>query len=243
MKKSRAFGAALLGSALLISIYIGGSAGAGILQKLRPPKAVMTSPSAGDVFFPGDQVTIKWDVKPGDIRFCEQELFLVVNGGKWFRITRELGDESRSFEWTVPDTPTDNAILVINLGCDQRPYIPFEGSNAQTQAPFQILPARNGHQSIEVAALERTTVQPGEDIPVRWKSSVEDVDAFEVMVSYDRGAHFLSIAETRDTSFVWTAPKDFSGSVTFSVVARKSNGERIEASPRSDSLIDIRRQQ
>lgn len=244
MKNSRAFATALLMSALLISVFGAGSTGAGALQKIKPPTATMTSPRNGEVFIPGDQVTIAWDVKEGNVSFCEQELHLMVNGGKeWIRLTRELGDDVRQFEWTVPDIPTENAMIEISLGCDRRPYLPFEGVNIQSQAVFQILPARNGHQSVEVASPEKTTVQPGDDVPVRWKSSVEDVEAFEVMVSYDRGAHFHSVGETRDTSMVWSVPKDFSGTVAFTVVARKSNGARVEAVPGSGSMIDIKRQQ
>lgn len=244
MKSSGAFAAALLVSAVLISVSGAGSAGGAALQKIKPPTATMTSPRNGEVFLPGDQVTIAWDVKAGSVSFCEQELYLLVNGGKqWVRLTRELGDDVRQFEWTVPDIPTENAMIEISLGCDRRPYLPFEGVNIQSHAVFQILPARSGYQSVEVASLEKTTVQPGEDIPVRWKSSVEDVEVFEVMVSYDRGAHFHSILETRDTSIVWTAPKDFSGTVAFSVVARKSNGARVEAAPGSSSMIDVKRQQ
>jgi hypothetical protein len=228
---------------LLVSISGDGSAVTRRSQsKIKPPTATMTYPRMGDVFVPGEQVTVTWEVNPGNVSFCEQELHLILNGGKqWVRISRELGEESRSFEWTVPDMPTEHAVLAINLGCDRRPYASFEGVNVQSQAVFQILPARDGYQGVEVAS-GKTSAHPGEQVPVTWTSSVVDVDQFEVLISYDRGASFNSIGETRDTNFVWTVPKDFSGSVVFSIVARRFNGTRVESSLRPDPPMVVRRQ-
>jgi hypothetical protein len=106
--------------------------------------AKLISPEAGDVVFPGQKLQIVWEELlpklPVDLSWCEAELCLSLDGGKSFPyiITPlPLGPTSRilSFDWTVPNLPTNEAVLDIRFGCEQ--FFP-ETRSVQTASAFVI---------------------------------------------------------------------------------------------------------
>ena len=101
--------------------------------------ATLISPRAGDVFVPGQVVRIAWKaVFPNllDLNWCEAELRLSLNGGTTFTwITGERDPRFKHFDWTVPNTPTNAAVLDIHFGC--LGYYP-ETESLQVQSTFVI---------------------------------------------------------------------------------------------------------
>src|SRR5882762_3938933 len=104
--------------------------------------AKLVSPQAGDVVFPGQKVRIVWEALfpklPVDLSWCEADIWLSLDGGKSFPmiITPYRFDSrngTRSFDWTVPNTPTAAAVLDIRFGCEQ--YYP-ETRSVQTASSF-----------------------------------------------------------------------------------------------------------
>jgi hypothetical protein len=106
--------------------------------------AKLVSPQAGDVLFPGEKVRIVWEALlpklPVDLSWCEAEIYLSLDGGKSFPLLVTpwpYGPNSRilSFDWTVPNTPTNEAVMDIRFGCEQ--YFP-ETRSVQTASSFVI---------------------------------------------------------------------------------------------------------
>ena len=100
--------------------------------------AELISPTAGEVLVPGQVVRVEWkSVLPDmDLNWCETEIRLSLDGGRTFTwITGERDPREKYFDWTVPNTPTNAAVLDIHFGC--LGYYP-ETTSLQVQSPFVI---------------------------------------------------------------------------------------------------------
>ncbi len=84
--------------------------------------ARLISPTAGQVLYAGQTVRVEWQARlpHTDAVGCEMELVLSLDGGSTFNIyiTPPLDPQARYFYWTVPNTPTNAAVLDIRFGCD-----------------------------------------------------------------------------------------------------------------------------
>jgi hypothetical protein len=208
-------------------------------SKSKRPKVRMTSPQRGDVFTPGQVVTIAWEYVdangfPFDPTWCEQEVFLSLDGGQSLalRITPGLDPKVRSYEWTVPNAPTQRAVLDIHYGCEADSF-PHEVPNVQLAAPFSILPDRNSAREITLNALPRQIVS-GSTLDVSWNSTVEDVVSYEAQVSFDRGGSYSALRSGTDQSISWQVPVEYIGPLVFRVVATTADGSTVE------SVVDAR---
>jgi hypothetical protein len=86
-------------------------------------KVNLISPVAGQVLYPGQRIMVEWRHKVPDIPLagCESEAWLSLDGGITFPTWLTFLDpRSTSFLWTVPNTPTNSAVLDIRFGCDLR---------------------------------------------------------------------------------------------------------------------------
>lgn len=102
--------------------------------------AKLISPTAGQVLYPGEQVRIEWTPSFPDMKnlhLCEMEIVLSLDGGRTFSIwiTTAITPNSRYFDWTVPNTPTNAAVLDIRFGCEL--YYP-ESRSPQPASTFVI---------------------------------------------------------------------------------------------------------
>jgi hypothetical protein len=101
--------------------------------------ALLISPTAGQVLHPGEMVRVEWraQLPHVDFRLCEMEVRLSLDGGQTFpsRITPSLDPKTRFFYWTVPNTPTNEAVLNICFGCEM---IYPESYSPQTASTFVI---------------------------------------------------------------------------------------------------------
>ena len=83
--------------------------------------AQLISPRPGEVLVPGQVVRIQWKANfPNvDLTMCETEVFLSLDGGRtiYMRLTESRNPKVQYFDWTVPNTPTDDAVLDIRFGC------------------------------------------------------------------------------------------------------------------------------
>ena len=100
----------------------------------------LISPRAGEVLMPGQVVRVEWkSVFPDvyvDLSWCETEIRLSLDGGTTFTwITGERDPREKHFDWTVPNTPTNAAVLDIRFGC--LGYYP-ETEGLQVQSAFVI---------------------------------------------------------------------------------------------------------
>jgi len=110
--------------------------------------AKLISPRLGQVLHPGQRVRIEWTVAFPDMRnlhACEMELWLSLDGGRTFSTCiTPIGINTRYFDWTVPNTPTNVAVLDIRFGCEV--YYP-ETPSPQPASTFVI-----AHSAGSVAA-------------------------------------------------------------------------------------------
>jgi len=86
--------------------------------------ARLISPKAGQVLHPGQKVRVEWKSKLPlrDVTGCEAEVWLSLDGGSTFTmwISPIITPTTTSFVWTVPNTPTNAAVLDIRFGCEMR---------------------------------------------------------------------------------------------------------------------------
>jgi len=81
----------------------------------------LTAPVAGQVLYAGQQIMVEWTHTLPNIPMpgCESEAWLSLDGGATFTMWLTwLDPRNTSFLWTVPNTPTNAAVLDIRFGCD-----------------------------------------------------------------------------------------------------------------------------
>ncbi len=104
-------------------------------------RAKLISPRAGQVLSPGQVVRIEWtaDFPNVDLTMCETEILLSLDGGKtiYMFITSQRNPQVQHFDWTVPNAPTNAAVLDIRFGCLN---LYPETSSLQVQSAFVISP-------------------------------------------------------------------------------------------------------
>jgi hypothetical protein len=101
--------------------------------------AKLISPKPREVLVPGQTVRIQWsaDFPNVDLSMCETEVFLSLDGGRtvYMLLTEQRNPRIQYFDWTVPNTPTNQAVLDIRFGCLN---IYPETSSLQMQSSFVI---------------------------------------------------------------------------------------------------------
>ena len=103
--------------------------------------AKLVSPQAGDVVFPGQNVRVEWEALFPKLNvplsWCEMEVFLSLDGGRTFNMCISVSFDPKAtfFYWTVPNTPTNTAVLDIRFGCEQ--FYP-ETPSVQSASSFVI---------------------------------------------------------------------------------------------------------
>jgi hypothetical protein len=84
--------------------------------------AKLISPRLGQVLYPGQQFRIDWDavIPKTNAGGCEMEIWLSLDGGRTFRTCITVANilNTRHFDWIVPNTPTNAAVLDIRFGCE-----------------------------------------------------------------------------------------------------------------------------
>jgi hypothetical protein len=106
--------------------------------------AKLFSPVAGQVLYAGQKIMIEWKHTLPNIPLggCESELWLSLDGGRSFTMwITFLDPRSTSFLWTVPNTPTNAAVLDIRFGCDLHYPESYAPQPASTFVIAQTLPA------------------------------------------------------------------------------------------------------
>jgi hypothetical protein len=133
---------ALLALAFALALQSPGTGFAQTYQKKY--RAKLLSPKPGEVLTPGQVVRIQWaaEFPDVDLTMCETEILLSLDGGKtiYMFITSSRRPTVQYFDWTVPNTPTNTAVLDIRFGCLN---IYPETSSLQLHCPFVIAPAVN----------------------------------------------------------------------------------------------------
>jgi len=79
------------------------------------PGLTVTSPNGGEKFAVGSIQTISWTVEHISPDHFSIE-YSIDNGNNWNSIGSSVSGILRNFEWTVPNTPTDQALVRVTAG-------------------------------------------------------------------------------------------------------------------------------
>ena len=84
--------------------------------------AQLISPTAGQILYPGQSVRVEWRsiLPPVNLGACEMEVWLSLDGGRTFYtlISPWMDPKAQYFYWTVPNMPTNAAVLDVRFGCE-----------------------------------------------------------------------------------------------------------------------------
>ena len=84
--------------------------------------AQLLTPTAGQVLYPGQKIKVEWRswLPPVDLHECETEIWMSLDGGSTYTILLSpyMDPNVHFFFWTVPNTPTNTAVLEIRFGCE-----------------------------------------------------------------------------------------------------------------------------
>src|SRR6266513_749737 len=82
--------------------------------------AKLISPRLGQVLYPGQRVRVEWTaVFPNtNAGVCEIERWLSLEGGQACTtcVTAWIAPNTQYYDWTVPNTPPDAALLDVRFG-------------------------------------------------------------------------------------------------------------------------------
>src|SRR5262245_45967468 len=128
---------ALLALTFVLALQLPGTAFA---QTDKPRySAKLISPRPGEILEPGQVVRVQWTAGfPNvDLSMCETEVLLSLDGGKtiYMMLTEQRNPRIQYFDWTVPNAPTNQAVLDIRFGCLN---IYPETSSLQVRSAFVI---------------------------------------------------------------------------------------------------------
>jgi hypothetical protein len=101
--------------------------------------ARLISPTLGQVLTHGQQFRLEWTATFPRMHLngSEMEIWLSLDGGRTFTtFVTFIGVTSRYYDWTVPNTPTNAAVLDIRFGREM-PYYP-ETFSPQPASTFVI---------------------------------------------------------------------------------------------------------
>ncbi len=207
----------------------------------KKPGFKILNPTSGSVLRAGDQVEVLWEVRldPAIIAnpFGECELFLETNETGMIRITPQLSPTARKFTWTVPAISTTSARLVLQAG------IEGEGDLGQFRQKGTFSIDASSATAITLAET-KGSAEPGEDLLLSWiPVNIGDGVNYDVMISYNRGAHFFKAGTTTDTHFSFPVDRDFEGAITVKIVGRRPDGTNVSSLLTRDATVKVRSKQ
>ncbi len=210
----------------IIALAMPASAQKNTRPEFLEPSFTLRSPSAGAKLAGGSRVTVQWDLIVDqtiiDNNWSEMELFLVDDNGLLLRITPQLSVTTKTFEWTVPSVNTRSAKIVLQVG------IEGEGDFYELrQVGTFTIKSKVWTPAVIVNSLERSP-KAGENMEITWTSEqIDRSKGFDVMISYDRGAHFYKAGTTTESRFSLPIEDDFAGAVTVMVIGRTADGTKV----------------
>lgn len=214
-------------------------------QKVTPrlefsdPIFDLKTPRNGQVLKGGSTVTITWDltVDPAIVNnpWSEMELFLADDNGLFTRITPQLGLSAKSFEWTLPRLNLRTAYIFLQYG--------IEG-----EGDFQLIRQVGSFRIASKAEGPRLMLnslahspKAGEDMAISWTSEMMDQSrGFDVMISYDRGAHFFKAGTTTESRFNLPVEDDFAGAITVKIIGVGTDGSKVATMLTPDATFRVK---
>lgn len=197
----------------------------------------LLTPTDGAVLKAGSQVLVTWDLQLEreftQNEWAEMEFVLETGEGVNMRLTPQMTVDKRSFMWTVPHINTNTARLVLQCG--------IEGEGERYRF------VQSGTFTIKFGRSEpyillnsfRSNMNPGQNLDISWTSNLRVGSSYDVMVSFDRGAHFHKVGTTTDTRFSYPVEADFAGAITVQIVGTRPDGRKVQSLLTRDASIRV----
>lgn len=185
----------------------------------------LITPRSGEVLRAGQTVQITWELAlPKAMTqhpYGEMEFFVDTVEGYHARISPQLSLTARTFTWTVPPVSSRAAKLTLQCG--------IEGEGDQYR--FVQIGSFVIKQSLRAPVITLNampeTMRAGQNLEISWASNLEGDRTYDVMVSYDRGAHFYKAGSTTETRYTLPVDEDFAGSIVVQIVNRGADGTKV----------------
>jgi hypothetical protein len=197
----------------------------------------LTSPAEGQIVAGGQTIDVAFELRLDkaliEHPWAEMEFFLETGEGVHVRITPQMRLSTRSFRWTVPNITTRTARLSLQAG------IEGEGDHYRfyQTGTFTIKSARGGASILLNSPSEKA--KAGRNLDLSWTSNLPEGSSYDVMISYDRGAHFHRAGTTVETRFALPVEKDFAGSITVQIVHTLADGNAVRSLQTRDATIVV----
>ena len=161
----------------------------------QPPKITLYTPNGGEVYLPGDSVSITWSATDSSFGSNPINLFYSIDGGvNYIEIQTNL-ENSGSYTWKVPNNPSENVLVKVS-GVDLYGLEGFDVSDAV----FKIDGPPNPPQNIALTVSDHA-------ITLTWDASDEgDVNRYIIYRDTTSGfemnsSSVLDTVFAPDTSF------------------------------------------
>jgi hypothetical protein len=201
-----------------------------IVQPL-PGDFTITAPNGGESWTVGSSYEITWTAN-GEINHVTIE-YSTDNGTTWKKIVQTTGNNG-SFDWTIPDTVSDQCLVRVTANDDDLDPKPSDVSDevfsiVSSTGTFRVT-SPNGGESWEVGTTQ----------PITWNSS-GDINSAMLEYSYDNGNTWDTIVSSTSNSgtYDWTVPNTVSEQCLVRVIANDGGGDRKPADV-SDAEFSIR---
>jgi hypothetical protein len=168
----------------------------GLFSIIEQPSITVISPNGGEVWEAGSVYPVTWQTS-GDVGVVNIE-YSIDNGVNWFTVTPSTLNDG-SYDWTVPDTPSDNCLVRIKGSTDT--IIPDTSDSvfsiASPASPLLTINFPNGGETLII----------GNAYEITW-SSYGVVGEVKIDYSIDSGSNWTEIIASteNDGIFEWLAP-------------------------------------
>ncbi len=158
-----------------------------------PPSITVTSPNGGETWGVGSSHSITWTTT-GFVGNVKIE-YSINSGSSWMEIVSSTPNDG-SYNWTIPDTPSDNCLVRVSE-TDGDPYDVSDEVFTIYFPPSITVTSPNGGETWEA----------GFSYPITWTSS-GSVGNVKIEYSINSGASWIEVVSStpNDGSYNWTIP-------------------------------------
>jgi exosome complex RNA-binding protein Rrp42 (RNase PH superfamily) len=189
------------------------------------PSIILTTPNGSEILKTGSLYEINW-TSFGNVGNVTIE-YSINNGDSWVEIISTTSNDG-IFEWTVPDTQSDNCLVRISETDGE----PSDASNSA----FSISSSSSGTITV-TSPNSGESLTTGSTYEITW-TSTGNIDNVIIEYSTDNGSSWsdIVISAINDGSYNWTVPE----TVSDNCLIRVSGGNEDTApSDRSDEVFYI----
>lgn len=165
-----------------------------VFSIIPPPNITVISPNGGEIWNVGNSYPILWEsVSIGNVKIE----YSTNNGLNWILITSNTSASSGKYTWTIPNTPTYQALIKITDINNNSIYDISDGIFSIIQVPMVTVLSPNGGENWQVGTNQNIT----------WSSI--NVTKIKIEYSTNNGNNWLIVIDSVSAStgsFYWTVP-------------------------------------